>query len=130
MQCVIKRDLRLYFQQWGECLIPVLFLILVVSLFPIALGSEPKLLARIAPAVIWIAVVLSLLMSLESVFRQDYQEGSLAQIALSPYPLSILLLGKSIAHWIMVGLPLLVSAPDSMHYFDSHKPPRFLFQAF
>jgi heme exporter protein B len=111
MQCVIGRDLRLYFQHWGECLIPMLFLILVVSLFPMGLGSHPKLLARIAPAVIWIAVVLSLLMSLESVFRQDYQEGSLAQIVLSPYPLSILLLGKSIAHWIMVGLPLLILAP-------------------
>lgn len=111
MWFVIRRDLQLYFQQWGECLIPLIFFILIVSLFPMGLGADPKLLARIAPAVIWIAVVLSLLMSLESVFRQDYQEGSLEQMALSPYPLSILLLGKSIAHWMMVGVPLLILAP-------------------
>lgn len=111
MWSVIKRDLLLYFQQWSECLMPLVFFMLVVSLFPLGLGMDPKLLARITPAVIWIAVVLSLLLSLESVFRQDYQEGSLEQMVLSPYPLSILLLAKSIAHWIMVGVPLLMLAP-------------------
>jgi heme exporter protein B len=111
MGCVIKRDLKLYIQQWGECLVSLLFFVLVVSLFPMGLGADPKLLARITPAVIWVAVVLSLLLSLENVFRQDYQEGSLEQMVLSPYPLCILLLGKSIAHWIMVGVPLLILAP-------------------
>lgn len=111
LYCMIKRDLRLYFQQWGECLMPVFFFIVVVALFPMGLGVEPKLLTRIAPAVIWIAIVLSLLMSLENIFRQDYQEGSLEQMILSPYPLSILLLGKSIAHWLMIGLPLFILAP-------------------
>jgi heme exporter protein B len=111
MRCVMMRDLRLYFQRRGECLIPVLFFIIVVSLFPIGLGPDPKLLAQVAPAIIWVAVVLSLLMSLDSVFRQDYQEGNLEQFALSPYPLSLLLLGKSIAHWIMIGLPLVLLAP-------------------
>lgn len=111
MRCIVMRDLRLYFQRRGECLIPVLFFIIVVSLFPMGLGPDPKLLAQIAPAIVWVAVVLSLLMSLENVFKQDYQEGSLEQFALSPYPLSLLLLGKSIAHWIMIGLPLLLLAP-------------------
>ncbi len=108
---MIKRDLRLYCQQWGECLTPVFFFTVVVTLFPMGVGVAPKLLARIAPAVIWIAVVLSLLMSLENIFRQDYQEGSLEQMILSPYPLPILLLGKSIAHWLMIGLPLFILAP-------------------
>lgn len=111
MYCVIGRDLSFYFQRRGECLIPLLFFIIVVSLFPMGLGPDSKLLTRIAPAVIWVAVVLSLLMSLESVFRQDYQEGTLEQFVLSPYPLSLLLLGKSIAHWVMIGIPLLVLAP-------------------
>lgn len=108
---VIMRDLRLYFQRRGECLIPLLFFVLVVSLFPMGLGPDPKLLTQIAPAVIWVAVVLSLLMTLEGLFRQDYQAGSLEQFVLSPYPLSLLLLGKSIAHWIMIGAPLLLFAP-------------------
>lgn len=108
---VIARDLRLYFQRRGECLIPLLFFILVVSLFPMGLGPDPKLLTQIAPAIIWIAVVLSLLMSLEGLFKQDYLEGSLEQFVLSPYPLSLLLLGKSIAHWITIGVPLLLLAP-------------------
>lgn len=111
MHSVIARDLRLYFQRRGECFIPLLFFVLVVSLFPMGLGPDPKLLTQIAPAVIWVAVVLSLLMTLEGLFRQDYQEGSLEQFVLSPYPLSVLLLGKSIAHWIMIGVPLLLLAP-------------------
>lgn len=111
MCCVITRDLQLYFQRRGEYLIPLLFFIIVISLFPMGLGPDPKLLSRIAPAVIWVAVVLSLLMSLDSFFRQDYQEGSLEQFVLSPYPLSLLLLGKAIAHWIVIGIPLLILAP-------------------
>ncbi len=111
MCCVITRDLRLYFQRRGEYLIPLLFFTIVISLFPMGLGVDPKLLSRIAPAAIWIAVVLSLLMSLDSLFRQDYQEGSLEQFVLSPYPLSLLLLGKTIAHWIVIGIPLLILAP-------------------
>lgn len=111
MYFVIARDLRLYFQRRGECLIPLLFFVLVVSLFPMGLGPDPKLLTQIAPAVIWVAVVLSVLMTLEGLFRQDYQAGSLEQFVLSPYPLSLLLLGKSIAHWVVIGVPLLLLAP-------------------
>lgn len=108
---VVKRDLRLYFQRSGEYFFPLFFFMMVVSLFPMGLGPDPKLLAQIAPAVIWIAVVLALLMSIDSLFRQDYIDGSLEQFALSPYPLSLLLMGKSIAHWIMLGIPLLALAP-------------------
>ncbi len=109
--CIIWRDLQLYSRRRGEWVMPLLFFVMVISLFPMALGVEPHLLARLAPAIIWVAVVLALLMSLDNVFKSDYQQGALEQFVLSPYPLSLLILGKSIAHWIAIGLPLLLLAP-------------------
>lgn len=108
---IIWRDLLLYARRQGEWSNPLLFFVVVVSLFPLALGSYLNSLAIITPAVIWVAVVLALLMSLENLFRLDYQEGALEQLLLSPYPLSGLLLGKMIAHWIAIGMPLLMLAP-------------------
>jgi len=109
--CIIQRDLRLTFRRRGECVMPLFFLVIVSSLFPMALGSDPKLLAQLAPAIIWVGVVLSLLMSLDRLFRSDAQAGILEQFVLSPYPLSLLMLGKSVAHGLVMGVPLLLLAP-------------------
>jgi len=108
--CVIWRDLTLYIRHRGEWASPLLFFIMIASLFPIMIGNDPKTLSKLAPFVIWICVVLSLLMSLETIFRSDYQEGTLEQFVLSPYPLSILLFGKCIAHCLAMGFPLLIVA--------------------
>lgn len=108
---IIMRDLTLYMRRRGDCLMPVVYFVMVVSLFPMALDLEPVLLAQLIPGIIWVAVVLSLLMSLENLYRSDHQEGSFEQFMLSSYPLPVLLLGKSIAHWLAIGLPLLLLAP-------------------
>lgn len=108
---MLLRDLTLYIRRRGEWMMPVIYFLMITCLFPLALDPDPNLLTKLAPGIIWIAVVLSLLMSLENIFRLDYQEGSIEHYVLSPYPLAILLLGKSLAHWLAIGLPLLILAP-------------------
>lgn len=108
---VIGRDLTLYRRRSGEWTMPILFFVMVVSVFSMALGWERAALSKSAPAIIWVAVVLALLMSVEGILRSEYQEGALEQLALSPYPLPVLILGKSIAHCIALGLPLMALAP-------------------
>ncbi|MGD0958858.1 MAG: heme exporter protein CcmB [Methylomonas sp.] len=108
---IIRRDLLLAFRRRAEAANPVFFFILVVTLFPLALGAQPRLLQAMAPGVIWVAALLAALLSLDGLFRSDFEDGSLEQIILSPHPLTILVLGKIIAHWLITGLPLLLVAP-------------------
>ncbi len=108
---VIRREMALYDQHRGDWAMPFLFFIMVVALFSLTLGAGADWLAKVAPTVIWIAVVLALILSLETIFRADFQTGVLDQLGISPYPLSVLMLGKSVAHWIMIGVPLLLLAP-------------------
>lgn len=110
-QKLLLRDLLLYIRRKGEWVLPFIFFIMIESLFPMALGSDPILLKNFAPAVIWIGVVLSLMLSLEGVFRSDFQDGFLEQLALCPSPLPLLMLSKALAHSIAMGLPLLLLAP-------------------
>ena len=117
---MVRRDLVLLTCRQGEWGMPLFFFVMTVSLFPIALGSQSSLLATFAPAIIWVAVVLSMLMSLDTLFRSDHQEGSLEQMVLSPYSLPLILLAKSIAHWLAMGLPLLLLAP--LFAFMLHMP--------
>lgn len=109
--CIIGRDLTLCIRRRGEWIMPMIYFLMVASLFPVAIDPTPEVLAKLAPGTIWVAVVLSLLMSLENLFRTDYQAGSLEYLMLSPYPLPVLVLGKCIAHWVAVGIPLIVLAP-------------------
>jgi heme exporter protein B len=88
-----------------------MFFVLTAMLFPFGLGPEPNLLARIAPGVVWVTALLSVLLSLERVFLADYEDGALELLALSPVPLSVVVLAKTAAHWLTTGLPLLVAAP-------------------
>jgi heme exporter protein B len=108
---VVRRDLILAFRRRAEIANPVFFFILVVTLFPLGVGANPKLLQAMAPGVIWVSALLAVMLSLDSLFRSDFDDGSLEQMLLSAHPLTILVLGKIIAHWLVTGLPLLIIAP-------------------
>jgi heme exporter protein B len=108
---LLKRDLMLAFRHRGELANPLLFFLMIVTLFPLGVSPEPALLGRIAPGVIWIAALLAALFSLESLFRSDFDDGALEQMLLSPHPLPVLVLAKVLAHWLVSGLPMLLLAP-------------------
>ncbi|MBL4830817.1 MAG: heme exporter protein CcmB [Aliivibrio sp.] len=108
---VVRRELLIAFRRQADVLNPLWFFIIVIALFPLSIGPEPNLLARIAPGVIWVAALLSALLSLERLFRDDFSDGSLEQMMLMPSPLSVLVLAKIIAHWLLTGLPLLIISP-------------------
>ncbi|MDX8127471.1 heme exporter protein CcmB [Methylomonas sp. OY6] len=108
---IIRRDLLLAFRRRAEMANPLFFFVLVVTLFPLAVGAQPNLLRAMAPGVIWVSALLAALLSLDGLFRSDFEDGSLEQMLLSPHALSVLVLGKIIAHWLVTGLPLLLVAP-------------------
>jgi heme exporter protein B len=108
---VLSRDLRLIWRRRGDAMQPALFAVLVASLFPLALGPEPETLSRIAPGIIWVALLLASLLSLDTLFRSDLDDGSLEQFMLSPQPLAVLVFAKVLAHWLSTSLPLLIAAP-------------------
>ncbi len=108
---VLRRDLYLSVRKRTEVLNPILFFVLVVSLFPLGIGPGPKILAEIAPGVIWIAALLATLLSMERLFRSDFDDGSLEHLLLSPHSLPVLVIAKILAHWLLTGLPLIVVAP-------------------
>ena len=108
---VVGRDLQLAVRQGGATLLAVVFFLLTVTLFPLGIGPEPAILSRIAPGVLWVAALLSAMLSLDRMFQADYEDGSLEQLALSGTPLTVVCLGKIIAHWLTTGLPLLLAAP-------------------
>lgn len=108
---VLQRELRLSIRRRNDWLNPPLFFILVVTLFPLGVGPGPQTLALIAPGVIWVAALLATLLSLERLFRDDFDDGSLEQMLLSPHPLSLLVLAKLLAHWLVTGLPLVLISP-------------------
>ena len=108
---IVSKDLRLALRQRSDLTMAVLFFILTAMLFPFGLGPEPNLLARIAPGIIWVTALLSVLLSLERIFLADYEDGSLEQLVLSRASLEIAILAKVLAHWLTTGLPLILSAP-------------------
>jgi heme exporter protein B len=110
-KALMKRDLLLAFRHRGELANPLLFFFMIVTLFPLGVSPEVTLLRKIAPGVIWIAALLAALFSLENLFRSDFEDGALEQMLLSPQPLSLLVLAKVLAHWLVSGLPMLLLAP-------------------
>jgi heme exporter protein B len=105
------RDLGLALRSRPELGVLLLFYIIVVTLFPLGVGPEPALLHALGPGVLWVAALLASLLSLPRLFATDYADGTLEQIALSPYPLPALLSGKIAAHWASTGLPLVIVSP-------------------
>ena len=108
---LLRRDLTLAYRRRSEMINPLLFFILVTAMFPLGIGADPTLLREIGPGIIWVAALLASLLSLETVFRSDFDDGSLEQLLLSPHPLSVLMIAKVLAHWLVTGLPLLIVAP-------------------
>lgn len=108
---LVVRDLRLALRQGSDATIAVMFFVLCVVLFPFGVGPEPNILARIAAGVIWVAALLASLLSLERLFQTDYEDGSLELLALSPLPLEAAVFAKTLAHWLVTGVPLIVAAP-------------------
>ncbi|MFN8988315.1 MAG: heme exporter protein CcmB [Burkholderiales bacterium] len=95
----------------GELAQALAFFIIVVSLFPLAIGPESAVLKRIAAGVVWVCALLAVMLTLPRLFQSDYVDGTLEQLALSPYPLPLLCAGKMLAHWLSTGLPLAMVAP-------------------
>jgi heme exporter protein B len=108
---VLMRDIKIAVRHRGDIFNPLLFFILVVTLFPLGIGPEPKVLTRIAPGIIWVAALLASMLSLERLFKADYNDGALEQMLLSPQPLAVLVLAKVFAHWLLTGVPLILISP-------------------
>lgn len=106
-----QRDLKLAFRSKGEVIQALVFFVIVVSLFPLAIGAESALLKRVAPGVVWVAALLAVLLTLPRLFASDYADGTLEQLVMSPYPLATIVAGKTLAHWCTTGLPLALVAP-------------------
>lgn len=108
---LLRRDLKLLWRRRGDTAQPVLFALLVIALFALALGGEPQLLQRVAAGVLWLSVMLAGLLSLDSLFRSDAEDGSLEQWLLSPVPLAYLVAVRVFSHWLTTALPLVVVSP-------------------
>ncbi len=106
-----KRDIKLLLRRSGDILNPIFFVLIVVSLFPIAIGPTETTLAVIAGGVIWVAALLGTMLSLETLFRTDFEDGTLHQLVISEHPLFLLVLIKITAHWTMTALPLILLTP-------------------
>ena len=107
----LKRDILLAYRKRGELVNPLVFFLIVATLFPLGVSPNPEFLAQVAPGVVWVAALLATLLSMDSLFRSDYDDGSLEQMLLSPHPLSLLVLAKVTGHWLMTGLPLAIISP-------------------
>jgi heme exporter protein B len=107
----LGRDLRLVWRRRGDAAQPLLFALMVVALFPLALGAEREKLAQLAPGVLWVAVLLSGLLTLDSLYRSDAEDGSLEQMLMSPQPLPWLIAVRVLIHWLTSALPLLLLTP-------------------
>jgi heme exporter protein B len=108
---LLSRDLRTAMRRWGDLVTPLMFFGLVGVLFPLALSPEPRMLRTIAPAVLWVAALLSTLLSLNALYRSDVEDGTMEQLVLSQTPLALAMFAKTAAHWALTGIPLVVAAP-------------------
>ena len=107
----LKRDLLVAFKRKNDIVNPFMFFIIVCSLFPIGISPDPERLGEIAAGVLWISALLASLLAMDSLFRNDFEDGSLEQLLISPHPLYFLVLAKNIAHWLISGLPVVIISP-------------------
>ena len=115
---VIRRDLLLAMRRRADVLTTLIFFVMVVSLFPLGVGPELDMLRKMASGVVWVAALLASMLSLRRMFSADYLDGTLEQMMLAPQSLSVLVLGKIVAHWMLSGLPLVLIAPVLGLQFD------------
>ncbi|HXA48264.1 MAG TPA: heme exporter protein CcmB [Burkholderiaceae bacterium] len=116
--CVIRRDLLLAFRRRSDIVTTLFFFVIVVSLFPLGVGAETDLLRTIAPGILWVSALLASMLALGRLFALDYADGTLEQMLLSAEPISVIVIGKVIAHWLVSGLPLVLLAPLLAIQFD------------
>jgi heme exporter protein B len=118
----LQRDMLLAVRRRRELANPLVFFIMIVSLFPLGVSPDKALLSQIAPGVIWVTALLAMLMSMDTIFRSDYDDGSLEQLLLLPGPKVLLIGAKITAHWLSIGLPLVILAPIMalLLYFPAH----------
>lgn len=108
---LLRRDILIGFRQLGEMFNPIVFFLMVVTMMPLGISPQASTLADLAPGLLWVIALLACLLSLDSLFRMDYDDGSLEQLILSPHPLYFLVIAKCLAHWLTTGLPLTLIAP-------------------
>jgi heme exporter protein B len=111
LKTLLWRDFTLAARNKSEWLNPLLFFVFAAVLFPLGIGPDTVILKQIAPGIIWVVALLAALLSLDTIFRADFEDGSLEQLTLSPYPFAMLVLGKIVAHWLLTGLPLILLSP-------------------
>jgi heme exporter protein B len=107
----LRRELVIALRHKGDMANPLIFFLMVVVFIPLGISEEPAMLARIAPGVLWVIALLATLLSLDGLFRSDFDDGSLEQLVLSPQPLGYLVLTKVLVHWLVTGVPLTLLAP-------------------
>lgn len=111
LRAALWRECLIAFRSPGQIVNPLMFFIIAVTLFPLGGGADDEWLSSIAPGVLWVTALLAVMLSMESLFRSDFEDGSLEQLLLSPQPLYFQILTKVLAHWLVTGLPLVVLAP-------------------
>ena len=111
MLAVLRREIALAMRQKGEVLTPLVFFVVIASLFPLGIGPESALLLRMAPGVLWVSALLAAMLSLQRMFASDHADGSLEQMLLSSTPLTLLVAAKALSHFLLSGLPLVLVAP-------------------
>ncbi|MCQ3830489.1 heme exporter protein CcmB [Microbulbifer elongatus] len=108
---LLRTEFTLAVRRRSDIINPLLFFVTVLAMMPLGIGPEPEMLARMAPGLIWVMALLATLLSQESLFRNDYEDGSLEQLALQPQPLYFPVLAKVLVHWLVTGLPLALLSP-------------------
>lgn len=122
MVAILRRDVRLGIRQKQDLMNPLLFFVMVVALFPLGVSPEASFLSEAGAGILWVGALLATMLSLDHLFRFDFEDGTLEQIALQPQPMFLLVLAKIIAHWLVTGLPLVVLTPllGLMLYLDGN----------
>ncbi|MFP4146159.1 MAG: heme exporter protein CcmB [Halorhodospira sp.] len=108
---LLRRDVSLIVTRRQDVLTVVAFFVIVITLFPLSTGPEPEKLRTLAPGGVWVAAALASLISLDRLFADDWRDGTLEQLALAPQPLALIALAKVAAHWLSLGLPLVLLSP-------------------
>jgi heme exporter protein B len=111
LMAILRHDLALSWRRRGNLVGGVVFYVIAASLFPLAIGPDPQQLRMLAPGILWVAALLASMLSLSRLLAQEYADGSLDQLLLSPHPLALIVLTKIAAHWLASGLPLLLLTP-------------------
>ena len=106
-----RRDLKIAYRNSSDLLNPLAFFFIVVTLFPLGISPSAEVLSGLAPGVLWVAALLATLLSIDGLFRSDYEDGSLEQILISPQPLFVVVIGKVVGHWLVTGFPLTLLTP-------------------